>query len=93
MTTKASERCPERVPVITENKIENELVLFDPRSDAAHVLNPTAALVWYFCDGTLSPTGIAEEVAKLFEEAPPTLSDDVTKTIKEFMAAGIVRWK
>ena len=93
MTTVANERCPEQQPEITETQVEDDIVLFDPRVDAAHILNPTAALVWWLCDGTRKPTEIVEEVGRLIDNPPDSLDDDVRQTIKEFAGLNLVFWK
>ncbi len=93
MTSITNERCPEQQPDITESQVEDEIVLFDPRVDAAHILNPTAALVWWLCDGTKKPTQIVEEVGKLIDDPPDSLDDDVRGTINEFVSLNLVRWR
>ena len=93
MSPTLNERCPEQQPDITESQVEDEIVLFDPRVDAAHILNPTAALVWWLCDGTKKPTQIVEEVANLIEDPPDSLDKDVRETINGFSSLNLVQWR
>ena len=93
MTTKTGGRCPIKRADITESKVEDDLVLFDPRTDAAHVLNPTAALVWWLCDGSRKEAEIVNELESLFETVPAALAADVAKSLSDFASVGIIRWK
>lgn len=45
-------------------QVEGELVVFDKAQDKAHVLNPTAALVWQNCDGKRTVSEVAQIVAE-----------------------------
>ena len=44
-------------------QVDGELVVFDKAQDKAHVLNPTAALVWQNCDGKRTVSQVAQLVA------------------------------
>src|SRR3954454_7444948 len=46
--------------VVEENG--DELLVYDQRSDVAHRLNATAAIVWRHCDGRHSVSDLAEEL-------------------------------
>jgi len=52
--------------VITE-WIDDELVVYDQRSQTAHCLSRDAASVWELCDGNLSEAEIAERLGLAFE--------------------------
>lgn len=41
-----------------------EIVVFDKSQDKAHVLNPTAAIVWQHCDGKRTVSEVAQIVAQ-----------------------------
>ena len=40
-------------------------LLFDPRANDGHVLDAVAALIWDYCDGVLTVSEIAAEIAAL----------------------------
>lgn len=100
MTTQTSKKtqilngkCPERAPNISEYEVEDETVLYDPRSDSAHVLNPTAAIVWWLCDGDHKVKDIARELGDLYDKEPDSVRDDVTEIIEGFLSSRLIRWK
>ena len=43
---------PNRRTDLKTQEVADELMLYDPTNDRAHVLNPAAAFVWKQCDGT-----------------------------------------
>lgn len=81
------ERCPE---VETYLLPDGSCLLFDSRTDEAHVLNAVGALVWDYCDGALSVAQIADELAPLLP-AQPTLRDDVREMIEALAGKGLLR--
>ena len=100
MTTQATKqpnilggKCPERAPNISEYEVEDETVLYDPRSDAAHVLNPTAAVVWWLCDGDHKVKDIARELGDLYDKEPDAVRSDVEEIIEGFLSSRLIRWK
>jgi hypothetical protein len=100
MTTQTKEQtqisggqCPERLPNISEYEVEEEVVLYDPRSDAAHVLNPTAAVVWWLCDGDHKIKDIARELGDLYDKEPDSVRPDVDEIISGLMTSRLIRWK
>jgi hypothetical protein len=45
-------------------EVEDELVIYDKRSDSGHRLNRTAAIVWRHCDGERDVEDLAAVLAK-----------------------------
>lgn len=88
-----SPRCLERTPNISEYEVEEEVVLYDPRSDSAHVLNPTAAIVWWLCDGDHKVRDIARELGDLYDKEPDSVRPDVEEIVEGFLKSGLIRWK
>lgn len=64
-------------------------LLFDPITEAGHVLNAVGALAWDFCDGALSAEAIADEIAALVPGAP-TLRADILALLTEFAQGGLL---
>ncbi len=52
-----------RIDGVISERIDDELVIYDQRTQKAHCLSPEAAAVWEHCDGSLSAERIAQELA------------------------------
>ena len=52
---------PRTAGIVTE-RVDDELVVYDQESHAAHCLSHAAASVWECCDGTRSPQEISREL-------------------------------
>ena len=91
-STAPAKKCPERVKSIVEQVVEDDVVLYDPRNDATHVLNTTAAAVWWLCDGELNSDEIVAEISRFFDTPLETVMPDVSKVLDEFKTAGLVRY-
>jgi len=73
-------------------RVGSEWVLFDPASDRAHVLNPTAAVIWAYCDGEHDPDAMAEAIAREVPATDPAqLRRDVGDALRRFAAEGLFR--
>jgi hypothetical protein len=69
---------------------DNSCLLFDPTTDEAHVLNVVGALVWDYCDGTLSRDEIATEVSSLTPQFPG-VHQEVLDLLEEFERRGLLQ--
>lgn len=49
---------------IVVQELENELLIYDLRTDKAFCLNETSALIWQTCDGTKSVSEISREISE-----------------------------
>ena len=76
---------PNAASGVIEHEIDDDLVLYDPRTDAVHVLNETAAAVWWLCDGQRSGDGIAAEIARLFMKPEHEVKHEVFAAIQELL--------
>jgi hypothetical protein len=81
---------PKRRPDLVTREIDGELVILDRVSGKIHQLNATASRVWSECDGSQSPLQIAGRVAETFEDAPPSVLDDVRTVLAEFHRLGLL---
>lgn len=64
------------IPVArTENlliqEVENELIIYDQKTNVSHCLNPISAFVWHHCDGQ----NTAKDIAQLLEESFPFVAN------------------
>jgi len=82
---------PERDPrVLDELLADGSLVLFHTVSRQLMTLNPTAALVWEYCDGHHTEEAIVAEVRAVFPQAR-TIADDVTAVLHDLRAREMLR--
>ena len=77
---------PVASPNVVEHEIDDDLVLYDPRTDAVHVLNETAAAVWWLCDGQLTCREIATQIAKLYGKQLPDVEEDVLQALQMLLS-------
>jgi hypothetical protein len=76
---------------IEQERIEDELFLYDPAQDGAvHRLNSGAAIIWMLCDGTRSVTEIAEDIALSFDLAETVVRPQVDEAIQQFYDLGLL---
>jgi hypothetical protein len=59
-----------RADVETHVLPDGTCLLFDPQGNEGYVLNAAGALVWDYCDGTLTCAAIAQELAALLPQHP-----------------------
>jgi len=72
-------------------QLDDEWVIYDPKSDDLHVLNQTAALVWLYCTGDNEFAGIVEALQPVFEGQVSTeqLVADIESTLNRLMELGL----
>ena len=72
-------------------KMENELLLFDPGNNKILYCNETATLIWQLCDGQRNIQEITDLLAGAYPEAVDTMAEDVKSVIEMFQQHGAVR--
>ncbi len=77
---------------LVEHELEDELVLYDPRTDRTHILNGTAATVWWLVDGERTVTEIGSELADLYGLDRVVVAADVSDVLQGFSRAGLTSW-
>jgi len=77
-------------PHILETEVEGEISLYDPRKENVTILNGTASDVWLLCDGTRSTDEIVELLASSYGVDAGQIKGEVTATIDQFVAAGLL---
>ncbi len=68
---------------------DGSMVLFHTASQQLMTLNPTAALVWEYCDGEHTSAMIAAEVREVFP-AVATVADDVAAVLRDLHERGML---
>jgi len=92
MASAATPTGPLARPDVALRRVGSEWVLYDPARDAAHVLNPTAAVVWAFCDGAHEPHAMAEAIATDIPSADAAqVRRDVEDVLRRFAAEGLLQ--
>jgi coenzyme PQQ synthesis protein D (PqqD) len=64
-------------------ELDDELLLYDLRTDAAHCLDPQATAIWRACDGTASVAEIAAATGTTDEAVEHTLADLAERDLVE----------
>jgi hypothetical protein len=64
-------------------------LLFDPLGNEGYVLNAAGALVWDYCDGTLTAAEIAQELAALLPEHPE-VREETDRILQDLAERGLL---
>jgi len=75
-------------PGVIAREIDKQLVLYDPKKDAVHTLNPTAQFVWERL--TLDLDQIAEELQNTYQVSADTALQDINAIISQFQSLGLL---
>jgi hypothetical protein len=81
---------PRRRPDVETHVLpDGTCLLFDPLALQGHALSAVGALVWDYCDGTVSRAEITNEVGSLLPEVPQ-LRDEVLQLLDRFASDGLL---
>ncbi len=75
-----------KIDGLDQSEVMDGFVVYDTRTDRAHFLNATGAIIFELCDGTLSGAKIAQFLQISFSlEEPPTVpvEDCLLKLLSE----------
>lgn len=75
---------------VTAFPLDDELVVHDPRTGGAYVLNATAARLWSLCDGSRSAEMVVEEIVALYGIDSQVAAVDVAEFLTELAEAGLL---
>ena len=75
---------PKRRDGLIERELPAELILYDPVTDRAFLLNRTSAAIWDLCDGKNATQQISEQLASHFGATVEKVVEDVRTTIERF---------
>ena len=68
-----------------------DTLLYDPRTDSVHALNPTARQIWDLCDGQHTPADMAADLRSRFAAGPERdVEADVQETLALFAREGLI---
>ena len=71
-------------------EIEDEVVIYDPRTHYVHHLNPMASIIWELFDVSVSPQEIAKEIVDALKTDSSTVEKDVQETLKHLQEKGLL---
>jgi hypothetical protein len=71
-------------------EIDDELVVYDPATDALHHLNPAASLVFGLCDGTATMKETAADMARLAGLDPVEVEKEVRSLVRGFRKSDLL---
>lgn len=83
---------PIRSDGLEVEEAEDGLVVFDPRTDTVHHLNPTAAVIFDLCDGSRDAEQIAVLLGEVYELAAPPRADALGG-LGELAERGLIEWR
>jgi hypothetical protein len=80
---------------VEERQMDDDLCLFDVENpeSSVHILNSSAAVVWYLCDGEHEVESIASHIALTFARPYDGVLTDVRETVDRLHRLGLVRLK
>lgn len=81
---------PRRRDGLAERALPGELVIFDPESDRAHLLNRAAAAVWDLADGDTPLAEIAAELAAAAGLEAERARADALAAVEHLATAGLL---
>ena len=65
-------------------EIDGEAIIYDELQEMAHLLSPTAAIVWGLLDGQSRLEDVAVDLAEAFDVTAEQVLGDVVKLVQEF---------
>jgi hypothetical protein len=69
---------------------DGSAVLFDPRTEMAYPLTPTAAIVWETCDGDHTDAAMVEEIGTIFDAPADVIERDVASLLARLSEIGLL---
>ena len=70
-------------PDLLIEEIEDEVVIYDPRTQRVHHLNPMASIIWELFGVCSCPEEIAREIVDVLKTDSSTVEKDVQETLKQ----------
>ena len=70
--------------------MQDELLLYDPRSERVVALNLSARAIWELCDGRHSAADVSATLSECLGLPPDALEGDVGRAISELRDAGFL---
>jgi hypothetical protein len=81
---------PRRHPTVVWESLGSEVTLFRPGSDEAHILNPSASVIWQGCDGGRRVEDLIEVVVAQYGIDHERAVADVVGCLARFRSLGLL---
>lgn len=75
---------------IMETEVEEDISLYNPRTEQVVVLNGTASDIWRLADGSHTIGEIVDLLASSYGVSPDSIAPDVEKTVEDLAEAGLI---
>ena len=76
-----TEKRPQRLPDFRLETMDNELLLFNPKTTHVIYMNNSASVIWQLCDGDRTTGEIVALLSDTYPEAAASMKKDVEETI------------
>ncbi|MGI8689989.1 MAG: PqqD family protein [Thermomicrobiales bacterium] len=91
MSGEMATRFPKKGEQVRDELLQDGgMILYHVTANQLTTLNPTAALVWEYCDGAHDFAMIAAEIRDIFPDVP-TVEADVAAILRDLYARGLLR--
>ena len=77
-------------PDLLVEEIEEEIVIYDPKTHCVHHLNPMARIIWDLYDICPNSQDITKEIADVLKADPVKIEGDVLETLDQFRGKGLL---
>lgn len=77
--------------LLLEERVDDEVVVYNRATDAYYTLNATATAVWDLATGEHTLDGVVRVLAEHFAIEPAEIRSDVAAIIEEFSTAGLLQ--
>lgn len=78
---------------VSRETVDGGMVLVNSETGISVVMNSTGALIWSLIDGRRKPNEIAEEISRLFDDAPDTVGEDVSAHLLVLAKDGFIGYE
>jgi len=72
-------------------EIDGEGVIYDQENMKVHSLNPTATMIWRYCDGKNTIEDIKEKILEKYDVDPDTLKEDIQKAVTDLRTLKLLK--
>ncbi len=83
------QKLKKRSDLIVE-EIEDEIIIYDSRTQSIHHLNPVATIIWELCGVFSNPKDIAEEIVNVLKHDTSRVEKDVYDTLGQLREKGLL---
>jgi PqqD family protein of HPr-rel-A system len=79
-----------RASALPYQRLDEEVLVVDPRTRSVHLLNPTATRVWELLQSTTTQSRLLELLCAEFEAPPDAIRTDLERLLGDLSAKGLI---